>query len=121
MKKLLTALFIMLSSIISAQVYCNTYTSYSQVDTLSGQFMSDIPWHTTVCIDYIHNEISIEDRSTKFIVRILYLNGDKDDIFYETKAISDNLEWKISMVSTKTHYLCVITKNNFTRIYKKER
>lgn len=111
----------MLSSVISAQVYCNTYTSYSQVDTISRQFMPDVTWHTTVCIDYIHNEISIEDLDTKFIVRILYINGDRDDVFYETKAVSDNLEWKISILATKTQYLCVITKDNFTRIYKKQR
>ena len=111
----------MLSSIISAQVYCNTYTSYTQVDTVSRQFTSDVPWHTTVCVDYTHNEISFENNDTKFIAKILYIHSEKDDVFYETKAVIDNLEWKVSMLSTKTQYLCVVSSGNFMRIYKKSR
>lgn len=121
MKKLLIALCIMLSSVISAQVYCNTYTSYSQVDTISKQFMPDVPFHTTVCIDYTHNELSIESPDSKFVLRFIYVSGDLDDVFFETKSIVDNLEWKVSILATKTEYLCVVTRDRFTRIYKKQR
>jgi len=120
MKKLLTMLMLVLSISMSSQVYSIQYTHYSQMDTISKQMMPNVSYNTIVFIDYYHNQIVIEDNDSKFPLNIIYNSGSEDNVFYECLS-DDKLEWKVSIMTTRTEYLCVVTRNNFTRIYKKSR
>lgn len=120
MKKLLTMLMLVLSISMSSQVYSLQYTHYSQLDTISKQMMPNVSYNTVIFIDYYHNQINIDDNDSRFVLHIIYNSGTEDDAFYQCLS-DDGLEWKVSILATKTEYLCVVTRNNFTRIYKKSR
>lgn len=121
MKKLLLMLMLVLSISMSSQVYSMQYTHYSQIDTISKQMMPDVSYNTIVFVDYYHNQISIEDNYTKFVLDIIYNSGGEDDTFFECRDITDHELWKVSILAVKNQYLCVITKDNFIKIYKKQR
>lgn len=105
---------------VKSQVYCMRYTHYAQLDTTSKVMMKDTPYNTTICVDYYKGKISIEDNDSVFLLDIIYESGNQDNAFYECRS-SDFLEWKISILATNNQYLCVISRDLFTRIYKKQR
>lgn len=119
-KQLLILLLIFVFNNIKSQVNSMQYTYYSQIDTVSRQLMKDIPYNTTIFVDYYKYQISIEDNDNKFILDIVYSDGNQDHMFYQCLS-SDKQEWKISIFSTKTQYLCVLSKDNFMRIFKRQR
>lgn len=117
-KQLIVLLLILGFNKINAQVNTFQFTHYAQIDTISKALMKDIAYNTTISIDNQKNQISIEDNSDKIILDISYSNENE---FYQCVGHKDNVEWKLSMVETKTQYLCVLSKSNFTKIYKKQR
>lgn len=121
MKKLLTLLALVLGISANSQVYCTRYTHYSQVDTVSRQFMSDVAYNVKVCVDYIDNNIVIEDDNSIFVLNIIHETGTEEALQFETRNNLDKQIWKVSILALPTKYVCVVSKDNFTRIYKKQR
>lgn len=122
MKKLLLALFITLGSIINAQVYSIQYTHYCQLDTISKEMMRDVPYNTTVMVDYNRSRIVFEDNTNnQYIMDIVYQSDKVQETFFVCSSPIDNSEWKVTMLANNTHNMCIISNNNFVRIYKKSR
>lgn len=121
MKKLITLfILVVITATMNAQVYTMRYTHYSQTDTISQELQKDIPFNVTVYLDYYHNQISIETDNTKFLLNIISTHGDGDEVFYECRS-SDLLEFQVAIIATKKEYNCIVSRDRFTRIYKKQR
>lgn len=120
MKKLLILLMLGLGLSMSSQVYSLTYTSYTQIDTISKQPLSYVPYNTTIYVDYYAGRLNIDDNDSRFTLNMVYTSGDADDLFFECVS-NDSVSFKVSMVATSFAYYCVVTSGSFTRIYKKDK
>ena len=118
-KQLWSLLLILVGTNIKSQTQSTQYTHYAQYDTIMHKLTKDIAYNTTVFVDVRKNQISIEDNYSKMVLDIAY--STQDDAFYQCIGHKDNLEWKVSILSTNTQYLCVVSKENYTKIFKKQR
>lgn len=118
MKKLILLLLCVWITYSNAQsTYTMSYTDYKVSDSVKDGFSFEKKMKTNVMIDYNVNIIVITTDSTQKFLHILSNFKVDEDVFFECKDRDEKL-YKLSMLTTPTHYIFVEALNTNIKTYK---
>lgn len=118
MKKLLLILLCVWITCSNAQsTYTMSYTDYKVSDDSKRGFSFEKKMKTNVMVDYNVNIIVISTDSAQKFLHILSNYKVDEDIFFDCKDRDDKF-YKLSMLTTPTHYIFIEALNGDIKSYR---